>query len=326
MKRIKEGKTAILMAVYQGETFLREMIDSLLAQTCREFVIFFHDDGSTDASVSILSEYVRKDPEHFCLLEGEPLGSAKGNFLWMLSQVEADTYMFADQDDVWLPEKLEKSLAFYKKTVSEASSPLVGRYCCIFSDMYVTDETLHVLSDSMIRTIGRDIRRVETGQILMDNPAAGCTMFFGRKLRDEIVDAMERVDLSLVEMHDQFILATASLLGTVAGLEESLVYYRQHAKNEMGAKHENAASRLLRNLFDVFCGRFRREKQEFLQKSRDLGRELQKLRSLSKEQRDFLQNYAEIGKEKKYKRIAFYRAHHIERTTKLRTWWMYLWG
>ena len=326
MKRIKEGKTAILMAVYQGEAFLREMIDSLLAQSCQEFVICFHDDGSTDASASILSEYVSKDPETFCLLEGEPLGSAKGNFLWMLSQVEADTYMFADQDDVWLPEKLEKSLAFYQKTISEASSPLAGEFSCIFSDMYVTDETLHVLSDSMIRTIGRDIRRVATGQILMDNPAAGCTMLFGRRLRDEIVDVMERVDLSRITMHDQFILAAASLLGTVAGLDEPLVYYRQHAHNEMGAKSEGVTSKLLRNIFDLFCGKFRREKQEFLQKSRDLGRELQKLRSLSNEDKVFLQNYAEIGKGNKHQRIAFYKAHHIERTTKLRTWWMYLWG
>ena len=171
MQRIGDGRTAILMAVFQGAPYLQEMIESLLAQTCGEFVVFFHDDGSTDGSVAILRAYAKQDPEKFRILEGAPLGSAKANFFWMLSQVEADHYMFADQDDVWLPEKVEKTVAFYRKTAQEA--PKAARdFACVFTDMYVADETLEVRSDSMIRAIGRDIERTAAGQILMDNPAA----------------------------------------------------------------------------------------------------------------------------------------------------------
>ena len=127
-------------------------------------------------------------------------------------------------------------------------------------------------------------------------------------------------------MHDQFILAAASLLGVATGLDEPLVYYRQHENNVMGAQKKSLPEKIRRIFSDFFSGRFRAEKQAFLQSSRDTAGELQKLRSLSKEDRRFLSQYVSLGGESKRARLRFYKKYHIERTTKAQTLWMYLWA
>ena len=101
---------AILLATYNGEKFLPEQMDSLFSQTYADFVIYAHDDGSTDQTVGILRQYEKKYPEKLVILEYEPQGGAKNNFYSLMQRIDADYYMFCDQDDVWHPEKIEKTL------------------------------------------------------------------------------------------------------------------------------------------------------------------------------------------------------------------------
>ena len=61
-------KTAILMATYNGERHLREQLDSLFLQTNQDWHLFVHDDGSTDATVSIVQDYVKRHPDMVTLL------------------------------------------------------------------------------------------------------------------------------------------------------------------------------------------------------------------------------------------------------------------
>ena len=97
---------AILMATYNGETYLKEQIDSLLAQTCQDWHLYVHDDGSKDGTVAIVKGYAEQYPEKVTLLDYPPQGGPCKNFLSMMEKVEAPYYMFCDQDDVWMPEKL----------------------------------------------------------------------------------------------------------------------------------------------------------------------------------------------------------------------------
>ena len=73
-------------------------------------ICYIHDDGSEDGTKEIILKFCEQDPARFRELRGPAQGGAKENFLWMMAQVDARIYMFADQDDVWLPEKIEKSL------------------------------------------------------------------------------------------------------------------------------------------------------------------------------------------------------------------------
>ena len=314
---------AILLATYNGEKYIEEFLTSLQRQTFQNYICYIHDDGSKDRTRRIAEEFARRDPGHFQILEGPCRGGAKENFLWMLGQIEAEYYMFADQDDVWLPEKIEKSVG---EIAAEQEDRQVGQGAaeplCVFTDMYVTDETLNVIADSFIRYIGREPHRIKLSQVVIDNPAAGCTMIFTRKLRDM---AIQLKHPERVEMHDVWVLALAAAYGEqcVRVLDEPLAYYRQHGDNEMGAFSESFWEKIKRNARDVLSGNMAREKREFVQKARILAGELCLVDGILEENRKILQAFSEIGEKRKWERIEFYRKYDFSRNRG--TVWMYLW-
>lgn len=311
-------KIAVLLATYNGRLFLNEMLESLESQSCKQFVCYIHDDGSTDETLDLLSSWVLKYPDKYRILEGPVQGSPQSNFLWMLSQVEADYYMFADQDDVWLPEKIEKSYSKMQEVETRVDGP-----GCVFTDMYVVDENLKVLDESFIRYIGRDPGRIALSQLLLENPAAGCTQLFNRALRDL---ALQLQDVNAIEMHDIWVLALAAAFGQnhIGVLDEPLVYYRQHGENEMGAvEAESKIQKVMRNVRLFFTGQFAKQKRAYIQQARDLAGQLALVDGVPGEISTFLEEFAAIGKKSKWKRIQFYRKHDI--TKNHGTLWMYLW-
>lgn len=99
-------KVAILLSTYNGEKYLREQIDSILNQTYQNFELVVRDDGSKDSTVEIVKEYMEKSDKEITLLVGKNLGFIK-SFFELLKHSDADYFSFADQDDIWLPNKIE---------------------------------------------------------------------------------------------------------------------------------------------------------------------------------------------------------------------------
>ena len=309
-------RTAILLATYNGERFLREQISSLMDQTVSDFAVYIHDDGSTDGTRARIEECRERFPGRIELLEGAPTGSAKENFWYMLSCVEADVYFFCDQDDVWLPVKVEKEREALLALGSMEAPGLV------FSDMKVCGEDLSVMDDSFWHYIGRDAAALRVQRVIVDNPAAGTSMCFNRALRDEAVRWSP--DLSDVEMHDGLLLAMALLVGRVGRIDEGLVLYRQHGANEMGAaRSETAWQRLVRNLSDLFSGRLAANKQEFVKLSKAAAAQLSRIDALKAQDRRMLKAYANIDRMPKWQRIRFLKQNGFDRAKN--TWWFYLW-
>ena len=313
-------RIAILLATYNGEKYLSELLESIEHQSYSDFVCYIHDDGSTDGTGRIIDAYcqhVSDKASRFISLAGPPTGSAKANFMHMLSQVEADYYMFADQDDVWLPDKIEKSLRCLKENDA----------WCVCTDLCVTDENLNTIAPNMMTWIGRDLSRIHPHQLMIDNVAAGCTMLFTKELRD-IAIQLQHVDKIL--MHDQWVAVIAAMYGKLAVLKESTILYRQHGDNEMGAVHESIGDKGIRLIKELFTGTMYQEKKAFIQEARDLAGELLLLkglpgRELPDEERQFLKNFTPIDTKSKFQRIAFYRTNKLDRKSRLSTLWMWLW-
>jgi len=99
---------SIIMNVRNGALTLREAIDSVLAQTCEDWELIVWDDRSTDASAAIVSDYRDARVRYFLSPEDVPLGKARRD---AIRQAKAEWIAFLDQDDIWLPGKLEKQLA-----------------------------------------------------------------------------------------------------------------------------------------------------------------------------------------------------------------------
>ena len=106
----------ILLATYNSSRYIRELIDSILNQTYKEWNLVVRDDLSKDDTVAIISEYIKQHPSKISILDNH--GESKRaylNFVELLKNVESEYYMFCDHDDVWLPNKIELSIKRMKE-------------------------------------------------------------------------------------------------------------------------------------------------------------------------------------------------------------------
>ena len=102
----------ILMAVYNGEKFVAEQIDSILAQSETDWHLIICDDMSKDRSFEIISGYAQKYPDKISAHQNAvPTGSAQANFMSMLQYAQSEYVMFSDQDDFWEKDKVKLTLA-----------------------------------------------------------------------------------------------------------------------------------------------------------------------------------------------------------------------
>jgi rhamnosyltransferase len=224
---------AILMAVYNGEKYLADQIDSILRQTHSEWVLYIHDDGSKDSTLAIVSDYVAKYPEKIHVLSYPSQGGACRNFLSLLERVNADYYMFSDQDDVWKDDKVERE--WIRLQGAEHTNP--NKPVIVFSDLIVTDSALKEVHPSLWTIAGIYPDFVTTfNEMAANTLVTGCTMLFNSKVK-----AILPATAQYITMHDAWLACcTMKNGGILCPLYEPTVLYRQHAANTLGA--QNVAS------------------------------------------------------------------------------------
>ncbi len=232
MKKITCPTTiAILMATYNGEKYLREQIDSILAQTSQQWTLYVHDDGSTDKTYDIIREYAQQHSNIY-VLEYESQKGATNNFLSLLRRVEANYYMFCDQDDVWLKEKVEISLN--EMLGQESAHP--GKAVIVYTDLYVTDAALNITNGSFWQEICLHPEFISNfNELAASTAITGCAMLFNQLAKNDVV-----FPATHATMHDAWIAAcTLKNNGTIHPINKPLVYYRQHEANCIGADDLN---------------------------------------------------------------------------------------
>lgn len=256
----KSGDTdmiTILMATYNGAEYLAAQMDSILHQTVQDFCLIVYDDGSTDDTFSILKAYQKKYPNQIRCIQNEfPTGSAKGNFFLMLKDLKAkqagEYIIFADQDDVWEKDKLEKLQEHLKGMEMRygKSTPLL-----VYSDLKVADENLRVLHPSMQQWMHHPNRAKNLGALLVENDVTGNSMMFNQSLLDIYFEPTDAV------MHDWYLAILANVFGHMSYLEESLTLYRQHQSNALGVKKSGVLQTMLGNFFQS------KERKQAIQKT-----------------------------------------------------------
>lgn len=234
----------ILLATYNGAKYLEAQLDSLLAQTCRRWTLIAHDDGSSDQTLDILRAYQHSYPDMIEILEdGLTFCNARDNFTHLIANATGEYVMFCDQDDVWLPEKIEKTVA--KMQALErlyAGLPIV-----VHTDLVVVDESLHSIAPSMFEYQGLDKSINSLLQILAKNSVTGCTMMMNR----QAITVSQPILPSAV-MHDWWIAANViKQQGVVEFIDEPLIQYRQHSSNSVGAK-KHSIFYILKRVFNYF--------------------------------------------------------------------------
>ena len=240
---MSERIAEILLATYNGQKYIGEQIDSILKQKDQRWHLTLSDDGSTDGTVEILDEYVRKYPQKIQRIEsGRRFGNARDHFFWMIGQCRAEYVLTCDQDDVWYEEKLGKTLGVLLK-----AEEMHGKACpiLVFSDQRPTNAQLIPLASSLMRYQNQFFEYFDYRSILMQNVVTGGAMGFNRALAEL---AMKCTQPAQTIMHDWWMAAVAARFGKVVYIDEPLGDYRQHGTNSVGAKNVKSISHVMKKL------------------------------------------------------------------------------
>jgi glycosyltransferase involved in cell wall biosynthesis len=225
-------KVDILLAAYNGEKYLAEQIESILIQTYTDWRIIARDDGSTDNTLTLLKSYADIYKDKFLLVESgkQNLGPCQ-NFALLLNFSDAEYIMFCDQDDIWLPNKIE--ITIDKMLEMENAHP--DRPLLIHTDLNIVDDNLNLISNSMWEYQDLDIRiEKHLYEIAVHNIVTGCTVMINRKARLCSIP-IPREAL----MHDWWIAIIVCKYGIISHIPQSTILYRQHSNNKLGAREKN---------------------------------------------------------------------------------------
>lgn len=301
----------VLLAVYNGEKYLKAQIDSLLNQTVKDIKIIIRDDGSTDNSPFVINEYCEKYPQIVSKLSGKATGSAKCNFAELLYNCDDDYIMFCDQDDVWLPQKVEKTIAAMKLAEGEnRETPVL-----VHSDLKVVDQDLNVISNSFFEFQRLNQDSITLPKLLVQNYVTGCTVMINRALKQKCGKIPNEC-----AMHDWWLALAAQLFGKIVCLNEPLMLYRQHSGNQVGAKASYGIALIKRKLATLNKVRENynatySQAHAILEKYAD---------KIENQERKLIEIYISIPHKNKFKRICLVRKYGFKKGTRLRVIGQYI--
>lgn len=223
----EEINCLILMTTYNGQNFLKKQLDSIINQTFTNWRLLIRDDGSTDETLKILKEYSDRDARIEVLENHTGRHGAYANF-WQLinyayNRNKFDYYFFADQDDIWLCNKLDCFIEFAE--TKDVNQPLL-----IYSDMQVINEKDEVTTESLNKVLGIGEMSGYT-EFYSAGFVWGCAAMINSALlfsfppidsNDKYVDIMS---------HDNFYTKACLVLGKVYYLDKPLIQHRRHSSN-----------------------------------------------------------------------------------------------
>ena len=210
-------KIDILLSTYNGEAFLEELLQSLINQTCVDWRLLVRDDSSVDETMEILKAYQANNKGRIFILKDhkKQLGPKK-SFEVLLHESEAGYIMFCDQDDVWLPDKIARTLE--KMQTLEKQYPDVP--AMVFSDLTVVDKMLREVHPSFwefIKVVPDNVFNIY--RLLINNPVVGCTVMINKKVKEIVLPFPEQA-----VMHDWWIALNISRQGVADYLSKPTVY------------------------------------------------------------------------------------------------------
>ena len=209
------AKVSVAIATYNGASYIKEQLDSILAQTYLIYEIIIVDDCSSDETWDILVQYTANNNSIKIFRNEVNLGGTK-SFEKAIRACSGDYIALADQDDVWLTEKIA--------TLVEK----IGENWLIHSDAFVVDANLNILHQSY-SSLKPNLDGDFVKHLIL-NDVTGCTALFSRDLVEKCFPIPDGY-----YVHDHYLALMASFFNKIIYCGKPLIYYRQHSANQIGS-------------------------------------------------------------------------------------------
>ena len=233
----------ILLATYNGEKYLPELLSSLEQQTYTDWKLIIIDDCSKDKTIDVLHSF-QETSKHSVeiFVNSKPVGCGKDNFFALAKKSTSDYIAFCDQDDVWLPKKLETCMQAMRNAEKENTSlPIL-----VYSDLKVVDNNLNPISPSFF-SYSNYRKNPQLQHIICQNNITVFTILANKDLNHLCIQAQ---NYDQILMHDSWYGITAMTFGKVIYINKSLILYRQHGNNSVGAINANSIQYKLHRLLN----------------------------------------------------------------------------
>lgn len=210
----------VLMSTYNGEAYLTEQVESILKQADVNVKLLVRDDGSTDNTLRILNKYAAEEKLDY--ITGKNINWMHS--FWTLVNMAhgADYYAFADQDDIWFPDKLARAVSVLEK---------YGETPAIYSaQQSIVDDNLNVLHLNEQKVDCTNFLKQD--YLVWGNLFRGCTEVWNNALQSYVLS--KHID-DIDEPHDAFLMHLALAVGKVIKDNHEVMAYRQHGNNAVGS-------------------------------------------------------------------------------------------
>lgn len=299
----KKKTVNILLATYNGEKYIKEQIESLLNQTYPYIKIYINDDCSNDRTIDIIKDIHSKKIVHISSIK---CGSARKNFQLLINIAYKkdinDYYMFCDQDDIWLPEKVKTEVEMMELLEKEHGRNSLLE---IYSNYYIFNNNV---TEKNIAYKTKPISNFE--HLVIQSWVMGCTMLvnsqlikYGKKIPEE------------AENHDKWLSIVASLYGNICYISEPLMLHRIHTGNV--TTQENTTS--FKNRLNRILTRFKRDElKNFRDKHIHLFEDLSSFNDLEPNNRK-LEQYKNVALNHGIRSLMFYKKYCYHGVDNLQT-------
>lgn len=231
------NKVAIILSTYNGGQYIEEQLESLLNQAFKDIEIFIHDDGSKDDTVSKIKKFEEKN-SCIHMVEGSGGCGYPACFINLLHKVEGfNYYAFCDQDDVWLPHKIDVAVKQLAK--EDGEKPLL-----YYTAVEYCDSELKHIRDSRFADGKSECMKVTLQEMLFGGEAMGMTFVFNQKAREALLRANQ-----VVTFKDWFLKIYCAACGVVYYDPKPSAKYRRH--NQAVTVKTNPVGKLARYIGQI---------------------------------------------------------------------------
>ena len=243
--RSDDMKNSVVMASYNGEKYVVKQLESIVEQSIPVDEIIIVDDLSTDNTCDIIEGFLSDKNIEYKLIRHKDNIGYKNTFLEALSYANGDIIFFADQDDIWKPDKV-KTMCHYMEQNLDIQALNTGYVLIDANDAHIKEN----IKNKKRRKNNTGLEKVTLEQVLGYNVSMGCTLAVRKTLKDTLIEHINDIKTYNIP-HDWMVNIVAAMSAGLYEIDDALIEYRLHGDNTIGLNRAATISKRIDDYKDI---------------------------------------------------------------------------